>query len=357
MLPIRIILCVCALLSSFSVFAESQDSVPTSKDTFQRYLQGLSPWFEFPIAGRISFTALIEERRHILLLDLNAKTTTLLISGDGNSHSGVWSPNGEMLAFISDRDGTSDIYVADWEGGNLNRLTSDAAEENSLSFTSDGTKIFYGVRDAKGRASVRSISPQGGESREEFVSVGRVMQPQVSPKGTEIAFGTDQYWPGTDICLWKLSAKSESCILSGRETFFGPSWSPDGTKLAYSLGAGKESDIGIIDITTKAVSKVPTIINRELDPIFSPDGTLIVFAAEAERKGIFQLYIHKIGAEKTFPLLKSPIPLRSPSWTSATSRELEVRRFKRNEGQIGASISMTRPTDKRSQHAEPYNGF
>jgi dipeptidyl aminopeptidase/acylaminoacyl peptidase len=41
----------------------------------------------------------------------------------------VWSPDGKRIAFVSDRDGNSDIYVMDATGNNQVNLTDNPAED------------------------------------------------------------------------------------------------------------------------------------------------------------------------------------------------------------------------------------
>ena len=36
----------------------------------------------------------------------------------------AWSPNGKWIAFVSDREGSQDIYRMDVDGSNLIRLTN-----------------------------------------------------------------------------------------------------------------------------------------------------------------------------------------------------------------------------------------
>ncbi len=57
--------------------------------------------------------------------------------------SPVWSPDGKLIAFSSDRYGNSDIFVMDAAGGPATRLTSDSASETPEAFTPDGTEVLY----------------------------------------------------------------------------------------------------------------------------------------------------------------------------------------------------------------------
>jgi Tol biopolymer transport system component len=55
----------------------------------------------------------------------------------------AWSPDGEKIAFESNRDGNSDIYVMNVDGSNIRRLTTDPAIDCRPAWSPDGTKIAF----------------------------------------------------------------------------------------------------------------------------------------------------------------------------------------------------------------------
>lgn len=55
----------------------------------------------------------------------------------------TWSPDGSQLAFVSDLDGSPDIYVMDNDGSNITRLLEAPGEEGSLAWSPDGMYIAF----------------------------------------------------------------------------------------------------------------------------------------------------------------------------------------------------------------------
>lgn len=58
----------------------------------------------------------------------------------------IWSPNGEKIAFISDRHGNSDVFIMPSTGGTATRLTFNSAAESPKAFTPDGKNVLYSAR-------------------------------------------------------------------------------------------------------------------------------------------------------------------------------------------------------------------
>ena len=82
--------------------------------------------------GLIAFTSTLGGDRDISVLEPCGEER-VLVDGPAADLKPVWSPDGRELAFMSDRDGDFDIYVADADCGNARQLTDEmesaAAEE------------------------------------------------------------------------------------------------------------------------------------------------------------------------------------------------------------------------------------
>ena len=83
--------------------------------------------------------------------------TVPLVTGPGNNGGPSWSPDGRRLAFISDRDGNSEIYVMNADGTGQTRLTDNPLGHGGPVWAPDGTKIAFSRRECNTSRCVSNI--------------------------------------------------------------------------------------------------------------------------------------------------------------------------------------------------------
>jgi len=90
-----------------------------------------------------------------------------LTSGTGMETAPVLSPDGSMLAFMADYDGTPEVYAMPVTGGAPRRLTFHPSTERPLAFTADGAQVIYRSDRANplGRTELWSVPVVGGPSK------------------------------------------------------------------------------------------------------------------------------------------------------------------------------------------------
>ncbi len=110
----------------------------------------------------------------IVVVDVTKGTITPLITSKGQrgAYQPVWSPAGDKIAYVSDEDGTEDIYVYDLKTKiskqitktPLNQKTWERAQNNHPSWSPDGTHIIFASnRDPFPRWQIWIMDANGGD--------------------------------------------------------------------------------------------------------------------------------------------------------------------------------------------------
>ena len=134
----------------------------------------------------------------------------------------TWSPDGDMIAFSSDRTGSPQIYLMDSDGLNVCRLTYQGRYNDSPIWSARGDRITFVSRTKYGRFDLASIDTSGADYRV-YTEVGQNENPHFSPDGRHIIFSSTRLGP-MDIFTMDINGRNQS-----RLTRFGncsnPNWS------------------------------------------------------------------------------------------------------------------------------------
>jgi dipeptidyl aminopeptidase/acylaminoacyl peptidase len=94
----------------------------------------------FVVTGPIKGTG---RKRHIWVLDVATRKVRQLTYSDKSEFSPRWSPDGRTLAFLSDRDEDTQIYVMSMEGGEGHPVTQGKRSVQSFEWSPDGRQIAF----------------------------------------------------------------------------------------------------------------------------------------------------------------------------------------------------------------------
>jgi Tol biopolymer transport system component len=208
-----------------------------------------------PDGKSLLYVAQVSGSDHIFLLRVGG-TNPIDLTRDStvSNRSPAFSPDGETIAFRSERDGGG-VFLMGSTGESVRRLT-DLGQNPSWS--PDGRQIvvssgsFENPQNRSSTARLLVVDVQTGQARN-VLEVGDGVQPSWSPHGQRIAF-----WglrPGTgQRDIWTVAADgSESksggvSVTNDAPVDWNPVWAPDGTELYFSSSRGGTMNIWRIGI-------------------------------------------------------------------------------------------------------------
>ena len=239
---------------------------------------------------------------------------------------GTFSGPNEQIAFYSTRDGNQEIYVMNAaDGSNQTRLTSVNANDSDPSWSPDGTKIAF-ESDRDGNSNIYVMNAADGSNQTRLTdSPADDSNPRWSPDGTTIAFNTNrdstelQNFENHEIYVMNAADGSNQTRLTDNPAWDSlPSWSPDGTIIAFY----SERDVGgDIYIMNAADGSNPTRItdNPAWDsfPSWSPNATNIAIAFDSDRDGNQEIYVMNFtgGVLQTSRLTFNNVTDTGSSWS------------------------------------------
>jgi Tol biopolymer transport system component len=219
------------------------------------------------------------------------------------------SPDGKWLVYAADAGAANrHIYLQNVNGQNPLDLTRDStADDDEPAFSPDGERIaFRSSRDGGGIF----VMGRTGEAARRITRMG--FNPSWSPDGTQLAFGTEdvQLYPqnlGSGE-LWKVTVNTgETRRLLDHAAL--PSWSPHNHRIAFT-SLRSQGGVWTIPVGGGPATPVTRDPARDWNPIWSPDGKYLYFVSDYS--GSMNLWRVPID-EASGKTLAEPEPISTPA--------------------------------------------
>jgi Tol biopolymer transport system component len=261
--------------------------------------------------------------------------------GNKDDHP-AWSPDGSRIVFESDRDGNYDIFVMNADGSQIRQLTRNpfgrveeffakSPGDISPAWSPDGNQIVFssGRDDAMWSFDAFNIYVMNadGSNVKNLTNFNNIANwPAWSPDGNKIAFAFSQMFsssglnpfPNYDIYVMDSDGSNLVQLTHGPEEDIAPTWSPDGTYIAYMSAYPNKSQIYVMNADGSDLLPLTNNSANDGFPEWSPDGRHIAFLSD--RDGSIRIYIMNSDGSNMSPLPCDTINSTYFAWTPDSNR-------------------------------------
>lgn len=262
---------------------------------------------------RIAFANNNTGHKEIWVMDYDGDAVKRLTDNKSISLLPRFSPDGRRLAYTSYKDGNPDLWMLDLETGHSKIFSSEQGLNIAGGFSPDGSRILMTLSRGKSpNLFVRDVV--GAAAPERLTShFGADSTPTFSPDARQVAFVSDRSG-NPQIHVLDIPTKKIT-RLTNLNWCDAPSWSPTGEWIAFSGRAHNKDkmDIFLVDITGGQLRQLTHGEGSNEDPAWSPDGRFLAFSSTRGKRS--QVWV--MDADGSAPRLMAEVPGASvtPHWS------------------------------------------
>ena len=233
-----------------------------------------------PDGTKIAFASNRDGSTQIYVMNADGSLQTRLSNNSATESTPAWSPNGDKLAFTTNKDGNVEVYVMNANGSGQVRLTSNAATDTQPAWSPDGTKIAFTsnrdgnneiyVMNADGSAQTRLTNIASNDANPDWQRT-----PPGPPTGVSAVAGNGQavvaFTPptsagGTPITSYTVTAFPGAIQAAGTQSPITVGGLTNGTSYTFTVTATNAAGTGAASapsaaVTPATVPGAPMLVN------------------------------------------------------------------------------------------------
>ncbi|WP_395342740.1 S9 family peptidase [Ningiella sp. W23] len=291
------------LLQSSQIWAldeQASDSRLKYEDLFHMEYAAnplVMPDGEHVLYERTSMDIMSDSRRtNLWTVSLDGKSHLPFLSDTKNHYSPIFTKDGSKLAYLSSKEGKTQIYVRDMASSSTARVTDVEMSPSSMSFSPNGEHIAFSMFTPNKNDSPFSLpfKPKDAQWAEDAHYIDETLFQRD---------GLGMNRPGNmHIFVVPSIGGKPRQVTKGEFDFNGPiAWTDDASSIIVSANVREDSDFDVfnsdllsVNLKTGEYTKLTESSGPEGSPVISPDGDKIAFTGfddNGKSNQITQLYV------------------------------------------------------------------
>jgi dipeptidyl aminopeptidase/acylaminoacyl peptidase len=212
------------------------------------------------------------------------------LTQSGHDSSPVWSPDGKTLAFLSSRDGTSQVYVLSMNGGEAHAITHLSTGADTVKWSPDG-KLFAFTSSVYPDCKDDACNKARDEEKEKNKVKAHVAE--------QLLYRHWNHWSEgkrSHLFVMPTDASAEPRDLNASANYDVPpdqrggaddiNFSPDSKEICFTAVTDKmeatstNGDLFLVAVTGGEAKRITNNPGFDGNPVYSPDGRYIAYHAQ-----------------------------------------------------------------------------
>jgi prepilin-type processing-associated H-X9-DG protein len=261
--------------------------------------------------GKIAFDTDRDGNSEIYLMNPDGSNPINLTNNPANDGSPDLSANGNRVAFTSDRDGNYEIYLMNADGTQPTNLTNNPAFDGQASLNADGSRVvFTSLRD--GNQEIYSMNADGSNLINLTNNPALDQQPSFSADGSKIVFSSARDG-NLEIYIMNADGSNQTRLTDDAAVDMDPQLDANASRIVFRSQRGGAIEIYTMNADGSNQTRLTENEFGDFFPTFSPDGASIAFLSTRDG-GDSEVYVMSADGSNQTRLTNHAASDSHPSW-------------------------------------------